>query len=93
MNSYHPTIRICGFIKTQHFLERQFEREVPDHILRLFLKRTITCSRFYWIVIRKTLLRKWSSQSGHTCPGQNNLIVVAVGDKLVTCYYGKLIHS
>ena len=93
MCSNHQSFRICGYTKTQHFLQRQSEREVPDHVLRHFLKGAVAYHRYFWIVVGNGLLKKWIARSGSRCLTQHNLIIVADGDKLVTCYFGKIIHS
>ena len=92
MHSYQRSFRICGYIKTEHFLERQSERDIPDHLLRQFLKRKISHRRFYWIVVGKRLLNQLASRYDDKFHTQHNLIIIADGDKLVTCYFGKLLH-
>lgn len=93
MCSYQQSFRICGYIKTQHFLERQLEREIPDHVIRLILSRTVIQKRFSWVVVGRELLKSWISRFGAKCPTQCNLIIVADGDKLITCYFGKVLHN
>lgn len=72
--------QISGYRKTDHFLIRQWERDVPDHLLKAILPKKIT-SRKHLFVISKKVIRKYIKKCN------SELLIKADSNILITCFY------
>lgn len=79
------------FQKTHHFVERQKERCVCDQLICRALRQIIPGPNYCWVIISKETVRKWSRSLGLKGSPSLSLILVTDGNKLVTCYYSRLL--
>ena len=72
--------QISGYFKTEHFLYRQWDRGIPDDVLKAVLPTEVSLQKQLLVVSRK-LLRKYSKNY------KTELLIKTDGKTLVTCFY------
>lgn len=72
--------QIAGYFKTDHFLFRQWERDVPDDLLKSILPPNVSSNK-QLLVISKKLVRKYLKKSN------SELLIKTDGKILITCFY------
>jgi hypothetical protein len=72
--------QILGYYKTDHFLFRQWDRNIPDILLKAILPREISTKRQLFVVSKK-IVRKFLKKYN------KELIIKADGKVLITCFY------
>ena len=72
--------QISSYFKTEHFLYRQWDRGIPDDLLKAVLPTKVSSQKQLFVVSRKTL-RKYSKN----CKGE--LLIKTDGKTLITCFY------
>lgn len=72
--------QISGYFKTEHFLYRQWDRGIPDDLLKAVLPTEVSLQKQLFVVSRK-LLRKYSKNY------KTELLIKTDGKTLVTCFY------
>lgn len=72
--------QISGYFKTDHFLFRQWERDVPDDLLKAVLPSKVSSEK-YLFVISKKVIRKYFKKCN------TELLIKTDGKILITCFY------
>lgn len=75
--------KIKGFIKSEHFLLRQWQRKVDDELLSLVLNKRKFNKDICVLVISKKIVKKISKVN-------HELFILIRGNILVTCFYGEM---
>lgn len=74
---------VAGYIKTEHFMLRQWERKIEDKLLNAALNKLKDKKQQFLLVISRKIVKELS--------GTNSEVFVLVkGRVLVTCFYGDL---
>ena len=75
---------IAGYHKTEHFLLRQWERNVNDNILLLALNRVERSNKNFLLIISRDFIKRYCKED------TPELFIKIKGRQLVTCYYAEL---
>ena len=74
--------KIAGYIKTEHFMLRQWERKIEDQVLKKVLNRVNGKKGEYLLVVSREIMRSVGGKD-------KELFIMLRGKVLVTCFYGK----
>lgn len=72
--------KICGYFKTEHFLYRQWDRGVPDELLKAILPEDVSLQKQLFVVSRK-IMKKYLKNC------KMELLIKTNGKILITCFY------
>jgi hypothetical protein len=82
--------RIHGFIKTDHFIERQWERGVPDWVLCQVLKGIVQGNAETHLAVCRSRLRTWRLTGSYKGRCDCELFIVIKNGYLTTVYFAPL---
>lgn len=82
--------RIRGFYKTDHFLERQWRRGVPDWILCQVLKGIIQGNPESHVAISRSRLKAWKALGLYKGRCNVELFIVLKNGYLITLYFAPI---
>jgi len=75
---------VAGYTKTDHFLLRQWERKIPDEVIKAILDRIGKIHHSTLIIISRNFLKKyWKCFT-------EELFLIVDRRTLITCYFGKI---
>lgn len=72
--------QISGYYKTDHFLFRQWERDVPDELLKAVLPVKVSTEKKLFVISKK-VIRKYFKKN------TTELLIKSDGKTLITCFY------
>lgn len=74
---------IAGYIKTEHFMLRQWERKIEDKLINSALSKLSGKKQRFLLVISRNIVKELSGKN-------EELFILIKGRILVTCFYGRL---
>lgn len=83
-------MKIEGYYKTDHFLERQWRRGIPDCILIYALKSVRITSKYAIVILSRRWLQSWKVTNQYLGACDQEIFIVIEHNRLKTAYRGQI---